>query len=42
MRYVAILISMILLSACQNIQVINPNPNAEVYRSDDPGINAKP
>lgn len=42
MRYAAILISIILLSACQNIQVINPNPNAEVYRSDDPGINAKP
>ena len=42
MRYAAILISMILLNACQNVQVINPNPNAEVYRSDDPGINAKP
>ncbi len=42
MRYVAILISMILLSACQNIEVINPNPNAEFYRFDDPGITAKP
>ena len=42
MRYIAILISMILLSACQNVEVINPNPNAEVYDWDDIGINAKP
>ncbi len=41
MKILVLMGILFLFSACQTVQVFNPNPYAETYRTD-PGINAKP